>query len=276
MYNKILVRREKEGGIAIYLYLDKSTVIHELNPITKIISLILLFALSLVFNHPLYLLFLLGFILLIGYKSKSLENVWKIKVLLICLGIMCPLLWTFFIKGETILWEYKFLSISKESLLYGLGMGLRLVMMIIAGMIFISCTNVEEFTWGLHKLGIPFKVSFALSLAFRLVPTFAQTTQIITQAQLSRGLDLDKGGIIIRIKKYIPLIIPILVHAIRKTDLLAQALESKGFGTKGPRTHYLEFKISIIDYLVIGLLICLLVFCILLRVTGFGVVVNRL
>jgi energy-coupling factor transport system permease protein len=189
---------------------------------------------------------------------------------------MCPVLWSFFIKGEHIIWQYKFLSISKESILYGLGMSFRLAMMIISGMIFISCTKVEEFTWGLHKLGLPFRVSFALSLAFRLVPTFAQTAQTITQAQLSRGLDLDKGGFITRTKKYIPLIIPIIAYAIKKTDLLAQALESKGFGIKGPRTHYLEFKTSITDYLVIALLICLLVFSILLRLGGFGVVVNRL
>lgn len=189
---------------------------------------------------------------------------------------MCPVLWSFFIKGKTILWQYRFLSISKESLLYGLGMSFRLAMMIISGMIFISCTKVEEFTWGLHKLGLPFKVSFALSLAFRLVPTFIQTAQTITQAQLARGLDLDKGGFITKTKKYIPLIIPILAYAIKKTDLLAQALESKGFGNRGPRTHYLEFKTSIIDYLVVALLSCLLIFSILLRISGFGGVIDRI
>ncbi len=268
---------EKEKGeTTIYLYLDKQTVIHDLSPITKIISLILLFALSLVFNHPVYLLFLLGFILLIGYKSKSLENIWRIRLLLICLGIMSLVLWSFFIKGETVLWKYSFLAISTESLLYGLGIGFRLAMMIISGMIFISCTNVEEFTWGLHKLGLPFRVSFTLSLAFRLVPTFTETAHTITQAQMARGLDLDKGGFILKTKKYIPLIIPILAYAIRKTDLLAQALESKGFGTKGARTHYLEFKTSMIDYSVVALLICILIFSILLRASGFGTVIDSL
>lgn len=185
---------------------------------------------------------------------------------------MCPIMWSFFIKGETVLWQYKFLSVSKESLLYGVGMSFRLAMMIISGMIFISCTNVEEFTWGLHKLGLPFRVSFTLSLAFRLVPTFAETAQTITQSQMARGLELDKGGFILKTKKYIPLIIPILAYAIRKTDLLAQALESKGFGTKGPRTHYLEFKTSMIDYSVVALLICLFIFSILLRASGLGTV----
>ncbi len=252
------------------------TAIHDLNPITKIISLILLFSLSMVFNHPVYLLCLLGFTLLIGYKSQSLENIWHIRVLLISLGIMCPVLWALFIKGETVLWEYSFLSLSKESLFYGLGMSFRLMMMLISGMIFISCVNVEEFTWGLNKLGLPFRISFALSLAFRLVPTFTQTAQDITQAQLARGLELDKGSFIARTKKYIPLIIPILSLAIKKTDSLAQALESKGFGTPGPRTYYLEFKTSLIDYSVIALLIWLLVFSVLLRLGGFGTVIERI
>jgi len=189
---------------------------------------------------------------------------------------MCPLLWSLFIKGKTVLWQYRFLSISKESLLYGLGMSFRLAMMMISGMIFISSTKVEEFSWGLHKLGLPFRVSFALSLAFRLVPTFAQTAQTIIQAQLARGLDLDKGGFILKIKKYIPLIIPILAYAIKKTDLLAQALEAKGFGNKETRTHYLEFKASIIDYLAVAVLISLLIFSILLRISGLGTVGGRL
>lgn len=243
---------------------------------TKIVSLIILFALSLVFNHPLYLLFLLGFTLVIGYKSKSLKNIWRIRILLISLGIMCPVLWSLFIKGETVLWQYAFLSVSKESLLYGLGMSFRLAMMIISGMIFISCTKVEEFSWGLHQLGLPFRVSFALSLACRLLPTFTQTVQTIIQAQLARGLELDKGGFIIKTKKYIPLIIPILAYAIKKTDLLAQALESKGFGSREGRTSYLEFKTSLIDYVVVTLLISLLIFSLLIRLSGFGTVINRL
>ncbi|MEW6619264.1 MAG: energy-coupling factor transporter transmembrane component T [bacterium] len=262
--------------MAIYLYLDKQTPIHNLNPITKIISLILLFALSLVFNHPGYLLVVLGFTLLIGYKSQCLENIWRIKTLLMWLGIMCPVMWSFFIKGETVLWEFGFLSVSKESLLYGLGMSFRLIMMAISGMIFISCITVEEFTWGLNRFGLPFRVSFALSLAFRLVPTFAQVLETIVQAQLARGLELDKGGMITRSKKYIPLIIPTLAYAIKKADLLAQALESKGFGSKEPRSQYLEFKISSIDYCVMALLFCLLIFSVLLRVGGFGGVIDRL
>ena len=155
-------------------------------------------------------------------------------------------------------------------------MGLRLDMMLICGMIFLSCTRIEEFTAGLNKLGMPFSVSFTLSLAFRLVPTFAATTSIVIQAQKSRGLDLESGWILSRIKKHVPLLIPIFIYAIRNADLLAMALESKSFGLRKDRTYYKEFKASFSDYITVVFLVILNAVCIYMRLNNMGYVLDRL
>jgi energy-coupling factor transport system permease protein len=228
------------------------------------------------FNHPLYLSVLLSVTLLIGYIGKILSNLRRIWVILLLLFTFSTLLWPLFLKGETLIFRYRFLAVSRESLLYGLGMGLRLSMMVISGMIFLSCTRVEEFTAGLQKFGVPFPVSFALSTAFRLLPTFLSTTSTIISAQKSRGLDLDSGGVFKRLKKHIPLIIPILVYGIRKTELLAMALEAKGFGSPTRRASFLTLKMGFYDIVVLLFLIGLNAFCIYLRTQGFGVVLNRL
>lgn len=232
----------------MFLYLDKDTPLHRLNPATKIIGLVLLFILPLCFTHPLHLLPCLGFVLLLTYIAKSFRNLRRMWFLILLLAVLSTVLWSFFRKGESTLFRLGFLSVSWESVLYGTGMGIRLNTMLISGLIFLSCTKVEEFTLGLRKMGLPFSVSFALSLAFRLVPLFFSTASTVVQAQRSRGLDLEGGNIFRRMRKYVPLLIPIFVYAIRNTDLLAMALESKGFGANRERTYYLQFKMRWIDY----------------------------
>ncbi len=260
----------------IYLYLDKGSFFHKLHPITKIISLLLLFLTAIIFNHPLYLLAIAGGVLLLTIFSHSLPNIHKIKTLLILLIIFCTVLWSIFLKGENLLWKFGPLSIYKESLYYAFSMGIRLDIMLICGIIFLSCTRIEEFTNGLNKLGIPFPISFTLSLAFRLVPTFTATTTTVIQAQKSRGLDLDKGSIFNRMKKHVPLIIPIFIYAIRNADMLAMALESKSFGARKERTYYQNFKMRLADYFSISFLILLNAIFIYMRVNLMGYIMDRI
>jgi energy-coupling factor transport system permease protein len=260
----------------IYLYLDRNSLFHRLHPITKIFCVLLLFVAAILFNHPLYVLALALLVILIGGLSRSLSNLKRIRVLLILLLIFCSVLWPLFLKGSHLLWKWGRLSIYRESLLYAVAMGLRLDMMLICGMIFLSCTRIEEFTAGLNKLGMPFSMSFALSLAFRLVPTFAATTSTVIQAQKSRGLDLESGWILSRIKKHVPMLIPIFIYAVRNADLLSMALESKSFGLRKDRTYYQEFRMTRADYMAIAALVILDGVCVYMRLNDMGYVLDRL
>jgi len=71
-------------------------------------------------------------------------------------------------------------------------------------------------------------------------------------------LDLESGNIFSRIGKFIPQAVPLFIYAIRHTNLLAMALESKGFNPKSKRTLYYEPKMRGIDYMVFVLLILIL------------------
>jgi len=235
----------------VFLYLERDTPLHTLNPVTKIIGLVLLLILPLSTTHPLGLLPSLAFVLFLLYLAKAFRNLRRMWWFVLLLGAVSIVLWSFFRQGQTILFRLGFLSVSRESVLYGLGMGIRLNVMLISGLVFLSCTKVEEFTLGLRKLGLPFSMSFALSLAFRLVPLFFTTASTVLQAQRARGLDLKRGSVIQRVKKYVPLLIPIFVYAVRNTDQLAMALESRGFGARRERTYYIEYQMKKIDLAVL-------------------------
>jgi len=136
------------------------------------------------------------------------------------------IMWPFFTKGQPHYGHGNPCS-EQESLLYGIAMGLRLATFVGVGLIFLSTTRNEELTNGLIRLGLPYPVAFALSTALRLVPTFAGAGVTIIQAQVSRGLDLESGNIVKRVGKFIPQAVPLFIYAIRHTNLLAMALESK-------------------------------------------------
>ena len=145
-----------------------------------------------------------------------------------------------------------------------------MVLMISAGVVLISTTRNEELVLGLIKLGVPYRVGFAISTALRLVPTIASSTVTISQAQRSRGLDLDSGNLIARIKKFLPLLVPVFISTIRSTNIFAMALESKGFGARENRTNYLRLKMQKSDYIVLGLVIVFVIASVTLSIMGYG------
>lgn len=227
---------------------------------------------SLIFNHPAYLLFILEFILIIGVIGRSLVNIKRIFGLLIILFLFSTILWTLFFTGKTLIWRCWITSIYLEPFLYGMGIGIKINIIIISMTLFISYTKIEEFDWGLNRLKLPFKINFALTNAFRLVHVFINVFQAIIQAQRIKGLNLEKGGLIQKAQRYISLIIPIITHTIRKRDLLLQALESKGFGDTEKKSFYLNFRMQPIDYCIIALIFFLNLFALCIRLSGFGVV----
>jgi energy-coupling factor transport system permease protein len=248
------------------LYLARDTWVHRLDPRTKMFMLIGMFVLAFVFVHPLYQLAVLVLVLFFGYLARVLVNLKRIWFILVMVAIVSAILWTIFGSGQTPL----FLFVELESLLFGLSIALRIDITIVAGMIFLSTTRNEEVAIGLVRLGIPYRFAFAVSTALRLVPTIAATGLTIGQAQRSRGLDLESGNIFQRIRKHLPLLVPVFVTTIRSTNVFSMALESKGFGARPGRTFFLQIALGRRDVLVLLAFSLLLAAAIALRVAGYG------
>ena len=249
-----------------FLYLDRDTFVHRLDPRTKMFLLLGSFVLAFVFLDPVYQAVVFGVVLLFGYLAAALGNLRRIWGVLVAISVMTVLIWSVFGSGETPL----FLFFDVESLLYGAGIAFRIIITIVAGMIFLSTTRNEEIATGLVLLKVPYRFAFAVSTALRLVPTIAATGATISQAQRSRGLDLETGNLFQRLRKNVPLLIPVFVSTIRSTNVFSMALESKGFGAEKTRSHYLRLRIAPTDVLLMVAFVVLLVAAVGLRVAGFG------
>jgi len=249
----------------IFLYLDKETWVHRLDPRTKIIGVLIVFSICLCFNHPLYMAAISLGILAVAISAKALLNFWRLRFILVLLVLFSTLLWPFFAKGPTELWTWGPLHLSRESILYGIAVGLRLASFVGTGLILLSTTRNEELTNGLIRMGLPHPIAFAFSTSLRLLPTFAGAGATIIQAQVARGLDLESGNIFSRVGKFIPQAVPLFFYAIRHTNFLAMALESRGFSPGAKRTLYNEPRMMRIDYIVLAVLLVVLIFSLYLR-----------
>ena len=233
----------------LFLYLDKDSPIHRLDPRTKIFLLLGSFVAAVPFFHPGPLIALLLVLLVYGAIAKVLRNLRRIWFLLLSIGIVSIVSWSVFARGATpVFWQ-----VTWEGFQYGVGAAIKIDSMIIAGLIFLSTTRTEEIVLGLIRLRIPYQAAFAFSLAIRMVPTIIGTAVTVAEAQRSRGLDLTSGGPLTRLHKHIPLLAPIFLHTLRNTDQLAKALESRGFGARHERTSYLEIGFHSADAVALAL-----------------------
>ena len=251
------------------LYVNKETLISQIDPRAKILATAALFVVAMSFNDPVYLLGLLILEAWLVLASRSFVNIKRVKVLLGLLFVFSMVMWTLFLREGPVLFKF-------GPSLYGLGMGLRLVSMVVAGLVFLSSTMVEEFVFALRKFGLPLPAAFAFSLAFRMVSQLVKTAGTVKQAQQIRGLDVDSGGIVQRIKKHIPLLIPILVYSIKSVDSLTRALEARGFRCTRKQTPFIMKQMGFGDYAVIVIAAAAAIAAIVFRVKGFGEVLPRL
>ncbi len=189
-----------------------------------------------------------------------------LRYILLVLTISSLILWNLFANGQTPL----FWIIERESLWYSIGRTLIILSLVVEGIVFLSTTRYEELTLGLIRLGLPYRVGFAISTAFRMIPMIVASAYTVAQAQRSRGLDLDKGNIIERVKKYLPLLIPVFLSLIRSTNTFVMALESRGFGARKKRTFLLQRGFKNRDYVCMACLLLLFGAATYFKISGYG------
>jgi energy-coupling factor transport system permease protein len=122
-----------------------------------------------------------------------------------------------------------------------------------------------------RRMGLPDKASFTMDLAFRFIPTLGRDFAITVDAQRARGYEVEslRGGLISRLRRLAPLIVPVTMQAIVGGEEVVDAMDLRAFGVR-PRTWLRELHYERRDYIFIGLGVAILVASIVLRVVGFG------
>lgn len=122
-----------------------------------------------------------------------------------------------------------------------------------------------------RRLGLPDKFSFAIDLAFRFVPSLGKDFQMTLDAQRARGYELERigGGLVQQIRNMAPLLIPLIVGSIVRSEEIIDAMDLRGFGTR-KRTWLEELRFAGLDYGVILFSLALFLGSTVLSLLGYG------
>jgi len=228
----------------------------KVDPRTKILFFVVFFLLSFISTDiPLMLLLSLS-LLFLAYVERKLWKVLSGLKIMLPLIIVAFILWSFFYSFSLF-----YHSTTTENFQFGLFMSLRLFLIILISLTFVSTITPREIVSSLESFGVPYKVAFVLGLSIRHISTVSDDYISIKEAQASRGLELEKGFLIRRIKNHIPLLIPLLIRSIEKAENLVLAMELKSFSFQ--RRTYKKNKMSYLDYFFSVILLSLAIISIL-------------
>ncbi len=259
-------------NITIGQYVPGESIVHQLDPRTKILAtflfIALLFLVETFTGYALGALMLFVIVLLsripVKFVLRGIRPLMFIIVLTLCLHF-------FMTEGRVIL-QIWFLKLTYEGLIRGLMMVSRLILLIIGSSLLTLTTSPILLTDGIESLLKPFRavgvpaheLAMMMTIALRFIPTLVEETEKIMKAQMARGADFESGNIFHRAKSLIPILIPLFVSAFRRADELAVAMEARGYRGGEGRTRFRVLKFTRRDaaalILVAGLVI-LVGFC---------------
>ncbi|WLD93581.1 energy-coupling factor transporter transmembrane protein EcfT [Alkalihalobacillus sp. AL-G] len=252
------------------LFVQKDSLIHKLDPRTKIIFLLFVVISTFLLGDPAFQLVLLVFLLPIVFMSKLLKQyLISMQFLMLFVVLIMTVHGIYNPIGETVIWEIGSVSFKYESLVYASVMSFRILVIGTGAVLFVMTTHPSDLAAALIKWKVPHSAAFMLLSTFQIIPIIAREAKIVMEAQQARCLDV-KGSVIQRVKSLIPLFAPLFIITFMKVHQLSYVLECRGFSTKGKKTSLRESKISKLDYIFLSGLLLALVGEIYLRLVTSG------
>ncbi len=226
--------------------------IHNLDPRIKFVYVCGVFVVAIIFGQifPLAALFVfqIPFVLLARVQRQWLRSL-RGALFLATFIFLVNIASSFFTEG------YVLTPLKVES---AAAMTLRFIVLVESFSVFFLTTSPDHLGLALEQSRVPYEFSFAFTTAVRFVPVLAEEAQTIMDAQKARGLELEKGGFLKRIRNYVPVLIPLIVSAIRRSLELAEAMESRAWGATKKRTNLYVLKLRRGDFALLGITIALL------------------
>lgn len=243
--------------ITIGQYFPAKSPVHALDPRYKIL-IMTIFIVSLFFIQsfwPYIFVFAWLFLTIVAAKipvNMVLKGLKPLRLILIFTFIMN----LFFIPGEEI-FRWGFLSVSREGLVQAIFMAIRLVLLVVGTSLLTLTTSPLALTEGIEKLMSPLKrvgfpahaIAMMITIALRFIPTLIDEADKIMKAQMARGADFESGNVLNRAKNLVPLLVPLILNALRRAEELATAMESRCYRGDEHRTKLNPLRITGKDHL---------------------------
>ncbi len=251
-------------NITLGQYFPGDTVVHRLDPRIKIlVALLFLVAVFVVRTMWGFLALAVLFAVIIALAKLGPVTILRSIRPLLFIIIFTFILNILFYSGQTVYWQWGFLTISKEGIEKAVFIAIRLVLLIVATSLLTLTTSPMQLTDGLESLLSPLKkikfpvheMAMMMSIAMRFIPTLIEETDRIMKAQTARGAEFDSGNLLKKAKNMIPLLVPLFVGAFKRADELALAMESRCYHGDEGRTRMKVLRLKRMDIWALVLMI---------------------
>lgn len=256
-------------------YYPSTSFVHKLDPRMKILFLIgYIVAVFLAQNFYALLACAAVFALIVIFSGVPFKSLLKSVKAITFLLLFTAVLNLFFHSGETVLFSWWVITITKEAVYFTLFLAARLFLLVLSSSVLTLTTTPVALTDGIESLLKPLKLirfpvhelALIMSIALRFIPILTEETSRIMNAQKARGADFETGSLFKRVKAIVPILIPLLISAFRRADELGDAMDARCYSGSKVRTKYKKLTFGWRDVMAFLLLAALIAGIILLRI----------
>lgn len=243
------------GDVTFGQYYNANSFVHKTDPRIKILLLIAYIVAVFLAGNFLSLAAVLVFLIIaVMFSSVPIGSVLRsIKAIFFLILFTAVLNVLFHVRSETD--TVYFWVITKEGLISAAFLASRLILLVTGSSLLTLTTTPVSLTDGLESLLKPLalikfpvhELALIMSIALRMIPTLANETDRIICAQKARGADFESGNIISRLKALVPVLIPLIISALRRADELGDAMDARCYWGSKDRTKYKKLKLSFRD-----------------------------
>ncbi|MGD7061615.1 energy-coupling factor transporter transmembrane component T family protein [Bacillus altitudinis] len=240
-------------------YIDRPSPIHRLTGATKLICFILWSSAAMLTYDTGVLVFMLVasivFFQLSNVRFRDISFV--VIVLAIFLVINNIAIYVFAPQQGVAIYGAKhelfhivgWYNVTLEQLFYQLNITLKYVTVMPAALLFIVTTNPSEFASSLSRIGVSYRISYAVAIALRYIPDIQRDFRTIAISQQARGIDLSKNEKLgKRIKNALSIVMPLIFSSLERIETISNAMELRGFGKHKKRTWFTAKDFQKADY----------------------------
>ncbi|MGE6630672.1 energy-coupling factor transporter transmembrane component T family protein [Bacillus sp. NPDC077027] len=240
-------------------YIDRPSPFHRLTGATKLICFILWSSAAMLTYDTGILIFMLiasvAFFRLSNVQFRDISFV--VIVLAIFLVINNIAIYVFAPQQGVSIYGAKhelfhiagWYNVTLEQLFYQFNITLKYVTVMPAALLFIVTTNPSEFASSLSRIGVSYRISYAVAIALRYIPDIQRDFRTIAISQQARGIDLSKNEKLgKRVKNALSIVMPLIFSSLERIETISNAMELRGFGKHKKRTWYTAKSFQKADY----------------------------
>lgn len=254
-------------------YLPTGSVLHRLDPRVRLTGAVLFILALMLCSHPATALLGLGLALVLlvaarippGYALRGLRPLLPLFAFVLALQILFYPHAAAIAAGSIEVWRWGPFLISAAGLLDAAAISIRMVAIVLFLTLLTGIADTTDLVHAVEGMLRPFQrlhlpaheLALVTALTMRFIPLLGQELERLMKAQAARGADLGhgRGNFFARIRRMLPLLIPLFLAALRRAEELALAMEARGYVGGRGRTYLVRLQMRPADFLALALVL---------------------